>query len=333
MAAGWNLTSGEVTNYSVGETELWELFNYVFSTSCKKRSTYKYGLIKAILDNLLNTTVSKRGMELTYIELFAKFAENYWNLITKYHIRQMRKTSQSSVSAIERIFQDTLSQYPMVKDLEFDSLSEKDRKKIIGLVSENCRKNVIGALYQDFSGKLYGFDLKDTGIWLHPASYEFMLKYKPEIEQLNYYSWARFLESINSDNAVVGLLGKLESSTPQRNNLSIYRRILQQEFETNNCFYCGKKLQGTPHVDHVIPWSFVKADHLWNFVLACPNCNTKKKDRLPTREGLSHLIVRNEKLSLIDKPYITVEFKGYSPDLLWRIWDYAKLSGIRVAER
>ncbi len=330
MSAGWNLTSGIVTNYNVGETELWELFNYVFSTACKKRSTYKYGFIKAILDNLLNVHVSDRGMELSYIELFAKFAENYWNLITKYHLKQMRKTSQSSISAIERIFNNVLLQYPLIKELEFESLSEIDRKKVTEQVCENCKKNVVGALYQDFSGKLYGFDLKDTGIWLHPAAYEFMLKYKPELEQLNYYSWARFLESINTNDANVGLLKKLELSAPQRNDLSVYRKILQKEFETNTCFYCGRKLQVTPHVDHVIPWSFVKTDHLWNFVLACPSCNTKKKDKLPTRERLSHLIIRNEQLALLDNPFIIAEFKGYTPELLWRIWDYAKLSGIQV---
>ena len=46
-------------------------------------------------------------------------------------------------------------------------------------------------------------------------------------------------------------------------------------FEDNTCFYCGCKLSRSAHVDHVIPWAFVKADHLWNFVLACPKYSLK----------------------------------------------------------
>ncbi len=48
-----------------------------------------------------------------------------------------------------------------------------------------------------------------------------------------------------------------------------------QEFE-NKCFYCGKPvIKKTVEVDHFIPWSFMKDDQIWNFVLACPECNNK----------------------------------------------------------
>lgn len=38
---------------------------------------------------------------------------------------------------------------------------------------------------------------------LNYCVYEFMLKYKAELEKLNYYAWAKFLEQINDDNALV----------------------------------------------------------------------------------------------------------------------------------
>ena len=41
------------------------------------------------------------------------------------------------------------------------------------------------------------------------------------------------------------------------------------------------------------------------------------------------MIVRNEQLMTIPKPQIEIEFKGYNADLMWRIWNYAKLSGLR----
>ena len=54
MAAGWKLKSGEITEYDVSEDRIWSLFNYVFSDSSRKRNTYKFGLIKSILDNIFN---------------------------------------------------------------------------------------------------------------------------------------------------------------------------------------------------------------------------------------------------------------------------------------
>lgn len=52
---GWNLKSGQLNTISVSEDEYWFLFNFVFSDSCMKRNTYKYGLIKSIMDNLFNS--------------------------------------------------------------------------------------------------------------------------------------------------------------------------------------------------------------------------------------------------------------------------------------
>ncbi len=71
-------------------------------------------------------------------------------------------------------------------------------------------KSVIGALYNDFEGKLYSFDLRGGGIYLGSDVYRFISKYKMEIERLNYYSWARFLEKVNNDNALVRVLEKLD---------------------------------------------------------------------------------------------------------------------------
>lgn len=52
--AGWDLKCGLITKYDLDEEYIWSLFNYVFSDECRKRNTYKFGLIKAILDNVFS---------------------------------------------------------------------------------------------------------------------------------------------------------------------------------------------------------------------------------------------------------------------------------------
>lgn len=130
-------------------------------------------------------------------------------------------------------------------------------------------------------------------------------------------------------NGMTRVINKLELATPKREDLSVYREILRREFEEDTCFYCGKKLQKVIHVDHFIPWSFVKDDKIWNFVLSCPTCNEKKNNRVPGKDYLIRIEDRNKKIQLLNNTVIQTDFAGYSDDLIGRMWSYAKLSGIK----
>lgn len=83
------------------------------------------------------------------------------------------------------------------------------------------------------------------------------------------------------------------------------------------------------HVDHFIPWSFVKDDKIWNFVLACPSCNEKKNNRIPAVDYPLKIEKRNKKMKLSDNRIIQADFNLYSEDLLNRMWTYTKLSGYK----
>lgn len=331
--AGWNLKSGNITEYCSSEDKIWSLFNYVFVGNSGKRNTYKFGLIKSILDNLFNATQCEDCFLLTYEDLFGKFAENYWNLVVKYNLKQMRRDGKSSVSKIEQILLDAANEFPILVNLEYESINPELKEKVNREVLKECKKYVVGALYEDFEGIMYSFDLKGEGIFLPGFVYKFLLKYKPEIEQLNYYSWAKFLEMVNDDNVLVKVIDKLELSTPRRNDLSIYRSILQREFEEANCFYCGKRLLKNIHVDHFIPWSFVKDDKIWNFVLACSQCNEKKSNRLPSRDYIVKINSRNRILRNDEEVLIQREFSCYSENTISRMWEYAKMGGYKELSR
>lgn len=326
--AGWNLKRGVLSSEKIFEEKYWSLFNYVFSNSCSKRNTYKYGLIKSILDNLFNFQKFEDYYYISYYNIFSKFAENYWNLVLKHKLRQMRPDGRSFYSAVETILNNAVSDKPILSTLEFEAVYDEDKKIIIQKISAECKKYVIGALYTDFEGVLYGFDLKGDGLKFNCYAYDFLLKYKTEIESLNYYSWAKFLESVNEEHLLVGVLNKLELSTPQRSDLSIYREILRNEFEQNNCFYCGKKLS-TIHVDHFIPWTFVKEDKIWNFVLACPDCNKKKSDKLPSTSHIQLIQKRNIILQSYNNTLVSQDFKSYSDSLIPNMWKYAQMSGFK----
>lgn len=326
---GWNLSSGSLQSFRTSEDEYWAIFNHVFSESSKKRNTYKFGFLKAILDNLFNGDVEKDMYYISYESLFEKFTANYWNLVVKYELKQMRKDGRSDTSKIEQILKSEVVANPVLSTLEFYSIDTKTRSGIVKKVSLECRKNVVGALYNDTNGLVYAFDLKSNGIAIGMNAYEFLLKFKVELEKLNYYAWAKFLEKINDDNALIRVLDKLELATPKRNDLSIFRKILCEEFEQHTCFYCGKKLKSATHVDHFIPWSYIKSDNLWNFVLSCHSCNEKKNNKIPDINYLNLLRQRNQKAISIQNDFVKVEFQNYSDGDIERLWKYAHLTGLK----
>ena len=329
--AGWNLKKGEYLGSGVGEDELWSLFNYVFSDASKKTNTYKFGLIKSICDHVYSLKNENGMYFLSFDSLFAKFTENYWNLVNKYELKQMSYNGKSEYSRIESIIKGAVNDSEIPQGVSFMSLPEKEKSRIIRLVTTDCKRCVVGALYNDFSGKLYSFDLKGYGIYLGYEAYNFLSKYKAEIERLNYYAWARFLETVNDDEALIKVLQKLDNATPKRTDLSMYQMILYKEFRENSCFYCGKKLGDDMHVDHFIPWSFVKTDNLWNFVLACPNCNIKKSNYLANEGFVKKIEHRNKNITsdMMASSIIENEFANYYHGLIHKIWNYAKMSGLR----
>lgn len=104
------------------------------------------------------------------------------------------------------------------------------------------------------------------------------------------YQLAVFLEKYNDKEAMDNILHKIEFISA-RQSLEEYKQILLRH-GIEQCFYCTKELKKI-HVDHFIPWSYVQNDLLWNFVLACPTCNTSKNNRIAHADYLDTLMDRN----------------------------------------
>lgn len=312
---GFDLKEGIYENKTVSEDELWAVFTSFFSSQTTMVSTYKYGLFKSIVDNLYNVDDE---LKLTFDQLFSKFTEIYWNLILKHHLKQQAKKE----TYLEQILFRSISKYGLPDGVPFESLTNKMMMEISHEVKIKCKTYVVGALFEDTKRLFYSFSKKDEWIKINPKMYSFICKHKVALEKLNYYEWARFLEKVNESKEVNHLLGKIDESA-KRNNLSYYRDILFNELE-QKCFYCGTRLsQERVAVDHFIPWSFIKDDNLWNFVLACPKCNSSKSDKLADKKYLNDLIVRNTNILIENQSCM----KNYQAERLVTIYNWAIHNG------
>ena len=322
MAAGYALKEGTYIDRPLSDDEMWSAFAYLFSSKSVNDTSYKFGFLKSILDNLYNTDDK---LSLSFNQLFSKFAEIYWNLVLKHHIRQKNPGKLNRQSELEKALLYGKEKYGILEDIPFESLSDEMKIDICHRVKMKCKENVVGALYADLGGLFYSFSKSEEWIQINPQMYEFVCKHKVAIEKLNYYEWAKFLEKVNEDRAVDHLLSKINESTLHtRNSLAYYRDILFQEFE-NKCFYCGKPVtKRSVEVDHFIPWSFIKDDQIWNFVLACPECNNRKRDKLA---GMNYLIKISERNEIM---YERFEHSADKPDAgkhIKMIYNWAQKNG------
>lgn len=214
--------------------------------------------------------------------------------------------------------------YTITASIPFENIPDAAKIEVSKKVKSKCKINVVGALFGDTKELFYSFSRKAEWLQINPQMYEFVCKHKLAIEKLNYYEWAKYLEKINDDSVMDHLLTKLDKSS-ERENLSIYRRILFEEFENDRCFYCGKKLYNDGqkiHVDHFVPRTFIKDDKMWNLVLACPTCNLNKKDKLAEVVYLEKLLDRNRKIVCIDNN--AKDMGTYSAQNLRAVYYWAK---------
>lgn len=161
--SGYDLKEGYYDPREVSDDELWSAFSCVFSSRSRNDSSYKFGFLKSIIDNLYNVDAD---LKLSFDQLFAKFAEIYWNLILKYDLRQKARTSDNKKSRIEQILLNAKEKYQIIEIIPFESLSHQMMIEISYQVKIKCKTYVIGALFEDTKRLFYSFSKKKNGFRL-----------------------------------------------------------------------------------------------------------------------------------------------------------------------
>jgi len=317
------LKVGELRETYLTDEEIWRGFTIVLSSKSVKSSTYKYALIKALIENLYQID---EDFKVTYDQLAYTFTKVYWNLIVHHNLIKQNSGKMARVAAI--IIEEQ-SKYSIPPEMIFDKIPDSLQLKLVSKVKATMKINVFGALYGDTRGQFYAFDHKTELLRFNPAVHAFMLNYQRLITNLTNYHMAAMIEQLNEVPSINYLLGKVESIA-KRSSLRPFEKILLSHFEAR-CFYCNKILTGQKretHVDHFIPWSFVQSDHIWNLVLACNKCNSSKSDRLPNRDFLEGIIQRNERfLAPTIKKQFNKLMENYEPDKMLMLYDYSVKNG------
>ncbi|MCA1063886.1 HNH endonuclease domain-containing protein [Rossellomorea sp. AcN35-11] len=317
------LKVGELRETYLTDEEIWRGFTIILSSKSVKSSTYKYALIKALIENLYQID---EDFKVTYDQLAYTFTKVYWNLIVHHNL-----TIQNSgkTARVVSIIKEEQSKHSIPPEMIFDKIPDSLQLKLVSKIKATMKINVFGALYGDTRGQFYAFDHKTELLRFNPAVHAFILKYQRLITNLTNYHMAAMIEQLNVVPDINYLLGKVESIA-KRSSLRPFEKILLSHFEAH-CFYCNKRLSGQKretHVDHFIPWSFVQSDHIWNLVLACNKCNSSKSDKLPVKGYLEEIIKRNKQLyECVDNDQLEKQMQNYKSKKMNMLYDYSVKNG------
>ena len=132
-------------------------------------------------------------------------------------------------------------------------------------------------------------------------------EYSMIISKLLNYKWSQLLEKFNYQPKISLKVNGISEAKLRRNSLTKYKEELLKEFEGKEIidFYTGNPISYNDiSIDHVIPWSFMYSDDIWNLVITSKSINSSKSNSIPSKEIIEKLKIRNNNLdSLLSGTY------------------------------
>ncbi len=140
-------------------------------------------------------------------------------------------------------------------------------------------------------GRLMAVDFDDS-LHLLPGVGEHLVRLAPLLRPIIHAKWIDLVVRYNDGLQSVRQLDEFLFGA-ERTNLEAVRAPLV-ELQQGRCFYCGKQMRGSVHVDHFIPWSRNPDNRLDNLVAADDSCNTSKSASLPSHGHVASWVARTK---------------------------------------
>ena len=296
-----------------------QIFMHIISQS-RRDNTYKLAFARFLLEYAESETKT----EVSFEKIAKYFLKYYWPQICNSKLFQSAIDSQSidekRKPKIVQILNSEFSEpyYPST----FEKISQKEPKKInncIKKIEKECFKIVTFAFQRvkegndnlDVSPMFFKYKIKgrkpsrpdqvyvdfNYGIILNPYALDFLKRFNGLLRNAVILQWAKFLEPLNI--GYPQIIKSIESEFEPR-CLQKERRLLEdlEDDIPDRCFYCEQILKKDEiNVEHIIPYSYLKHNKMWNLTLACRKCNCKKLGSLPKPKStwMNEIHNRNEK--------------------------------------
>jgi hypothetical protein len=274
-------------------------------------NTYKLAWGRAIIESiqLRNFNEYNDYYTISFDEISEKMLKYYWNQIFFFQLRQSPNIKKPPT--IYRITYEMIQQYQLDKKTNipiwFDKakvhflMNRNEYDKQITKISRTIRQDVcwrfLNANHQQYP--LYELNQEKTMVIFKKDNFNILNEYGLILIQIINYRWAQLLEQFNRSPRIVSKVKGSQENQIRRKSLSRFKDLLLKIYPDGMVtdFYSGKVLNSSEiSVDHVIPWSFIYNDELWNLVITSKTVNSQKSNNIPTKEIIEKLKARNRNL-------------------------------------
>ena len=284
-------------------------------------NTYKLAWGRAILECIHFKTYQEDNDEvIIYFDDISKnMIKYYWNQIFFFKLKQAPYKNKEPVickftkELIDRYIELAKKSYPVWFNEGLNEIINSDYKlvnKVIKKVSKTLHENVCWRFkninqevidiyrYSKEEGSLIKFNKEEVKV---------LDEYNTILSKLLNFKWVQLLEGFNYAPNIANKVNGISNSQLKRNSLQKYKEQLLKQFKDGKIidFYTGKEIDKSDiSIDHVIPWSFMYSDDIWNLVITSKSYNSSKSNMVPNESDIERLKERNLKLlDVVDEKY------------------------------
>jgi 5-methylcytosine-specific restriction endonuclease McrA len=257
-------------------------------------ATYKYALIRVLADLSIERTPAADGsLKLPLEDLAERFIEVYWRQAAPFRQRrtlvQATGNQASLLSQLVAIREKAAKLSDARRMLRWRSLVR--RTQTLLLEQPLWRLQRVG---NELLECFYPNRLEEGAIKLKPGVAACFKAQFPVAQALVQLAWLRMVQQLPINRELIGQGGDVAEFLfgADRGGLARLSGRLM-EIQGGSCFYCSRRIPGTGHVDHFIPWVRYPRDLGDNFVLAHDACNSRKGDLLAGVPYLDRWLERN----------------------------------------
>ena len=278
-------------------------------------NTYKMAWAKSLVELSTELNLIDDELVITLEMIAKKYIKYYWNQTIFFDLIQGSNLLRPPVvvsivkELIEEYFKFKKSRIPILFEkveieLENDELKYKYYNSINRVISV-LKADVswrFTFLNRKFHDEIYRYKKYDNELYISKDLMNCFKENEQDLYDLINYRWALILETFNSSPRINKKVKIMDERTIKRKSLDKFKEYLNYENPKHICFYCGKLIQENDlSIDHVIPWSYMYSDDIWNLVFVCKSCNSSKNNKIPSEIDVKKLKERNSTLEELVK--------------------------------
>ena len=278
---------------------------------CNYDNTYKMAMAKSLVEISLENT--QNGLvQISLSTIARKYLKYYWNQTIFFDLVQgsnLKKTPiilQYTKELIECYYRSIGSNKP----IRFERVEKYLEDNLVNEYNL-CLERITNGLSKDvawrftfidnkYNDDVYVFNKTNKSIDISSTNLSYLSENHEDLFDLIDYRWGLILETFNSSPKINKKVKIIDEQNIRRTDLSKFKKVLDLENPERKCFICDKHIDDEDlSIDHVIPWSYLYSDDIWNLVYVHKSCNSSKSNRIPSKSDIKELKERNLKLQEI----------------------------------